>query len=447
MTLAGVNHKKTPIEVREKLAYPKEHLDEVIRNLSSRDGILECMVLSTCNRVEIITITTGNNPDHSFFLDFLKTTHPSLAQVNIAPYLYHLTGEEAVRHFFEVTSSLDSMVVGEPQITGQVKEAFERAKTLGYTGLFLNQLFQRAISTSKRVRTETAISHLPVSISYAACQLARKIFQTMDDKNVLLLGGGDMAQLTARHMKKMGVRSLTLMTRDSHKGMALASEYEATYRPFHEIEDALADSDMIVCSTGAEHYLVTTEIAERSLAKRGRRSMFMIDIAVPRNIDPEVARLGNLFLYNVDDLKAVVESNQKEREFEAHAAGAIISEELQSFARWQENRSSVPLIQALKNHTEKIRQSEIERFQGTLASLPPEAREKIEILTKSLLNKILHPAYQTIRHSPGSEEIWEWTMKCYGLPENALETSSPEKTPVNSPVSNPIPFLKGESPA
>ncbi|MHB8421562.1 MAG: glutamyl-tRNA reductase [Leptospirales bacterium] len=449
LTLAGVNHKTAPVEIRERLAYPKEHLNDALRILAAREGILETFILSTCNRVEILTVTSHVSPEPKFYLDFLQETHPSLQGLSLHPYLYYLSGEEAAAHFFEVSSSLDSMVIGEPQITGQVKEAFERARSMKLAGPMLNQIFQRAISTAKRVRTETAISHLPVSISYAACQLAQKIFQDMRDKNILLLGGGDMAQLTARHMKKMGVRSLTLMTRDEHKGKELAREYEASYTNFQELDRRLVDSDIVVCSTGADSYLIGEELIASVLHRRGNKPLFLIDIAVPRNIDPAITRHSSIFLYNIDDLKSVVEANQQEREYEALQAREIVREELQSFARWQADRSTVPLIQSLRTHTESIRLAELDRFQSVLATLPPEAREKIDILTRSLLNKILHPTYHTIRQSSDIDEVREWVSKCYGLPTDltALESSrtedgAPEKESLPSPT-----FLKGESPA
>nr|MDA8027601.1 glutamyl-tRNA reductase [Nitrospiraceae bacterium] len=309
ITLAGVNHKSAPVDVREKIAYPKEHLSPAVRILSREENVLECLILSTCNRVEILTITSNIHPDPDFFTSFLSRTHPALSSIPIRPHLYYKTDTEAVEHLFEVTASLDSMIVGEPQITGQVKEAFETCRQENTIGPYLNQIFQRAVSTAKRVRSETAISHLPVSISYAACQLARKIFQDMSNKSVLLLGGGEMAQLTARHMKKMGVRSLTVMTRDPEKGKLLAAEYEASYAAMERLEETMAESDMVVCSTGAETYLLTVPVMQKAMERRDFRPLFLIDIAVPRNIDPEISRLSNTFLYNIDDLKSVVESN------------------------------------------------------------------------------------------------------------------------------------------
>jgi glutamyl-tRNA reductase len=450
LTLAGVNHKTTPIEIRERLAYPKEHLNDALKALSRREGVLEAMILSTCNRVEILVVTAHVSPDPEFFLSFLQETHPVLQGHSLRPYLYHLTGQEAALHFFEVTASLDSLVIGEPQITGQVKEAYERARSLHLVGPMLNQVFQRAISSSKRVRTETGISNLPVSISYAACQLARKIFQDMRDKNVLLLGGGDMAQLTARHMRKMGVGTLTLMLRDEKKGKELAAEYQALYSPFSELENALVHSDMVVCSTGADTYLINEKMVASVHSRRKAGTLFMIDIAVPRNIDPAITRYSGIFLYNIDDLKTVVEANQREREYEALQAREIVREELSTFARWLADRSTVPLIQSLRNHTESLRIAELDRYQAVLANLPPETREKVDLLTRSLINKILHPTYQAIRQSPDVDEVREWVTKCYGLPAD-LPRSAEEPSPgenISGSVSLPgSSFLEGESPA
>lgn len=450
LTLAGVNHKTTPIEIRERLAYPKEHLNDALKTLSRREGVLETLILSTCNRVEILTVTTHSSPDPEFFLSFLQETHPVLQGHSLRPYLYHLTGQEAALHFFEVTSSLDSMVIGEPQITGQVKEAYERSRSLNLTGPMLNQIFQRAIASAKRVRTETAISNLPVSISYAACQLARKIFQDMRDKNVLLLGGGDMAQLTARHMRKLGVGNMTLMLRDAQKGQELAAEYQANYAPFTDLENRLVASDMVVCSTGADTYLINEKMISSVMDRRKSGTLFMIDIAVPRNIDPAITRHSGIFLYNIDDLKTVVEANQREREYEAFQAREIVREELEAFVRWQADRSTVPLIQTLRNHTEAIRTAELERYQAVLASLPPDAREKVDILTRSLINKILHPTYQAIRQSPDIDEVREWVSKCYGLPADLPEKnlSQPHEKENSSrlPLSSSG-LVEGESPA
>lgn len=455
ITLAGVNHKTAPVEIREKIAYPKEHFSPAVKALAKEENVLECLIVSTCNRVEILTITSNLYPEPEFFTRFLAKTHPSLSSVPIRPHLYYKVDVEAVEHLFEVTASLDSMIIGEPQITGQVKEAFEQCRKEEAIGPYINQIFQRAVSTAKRVRSETAISHLPVSISYAACQLARKIFQEMSNKSVLLLGGGEMAQLTARHMKKMGVCSLTVMTRDPVKGKALAEEYGASYAPMTALGDTLAVADMVICSTGADTYLLTVPIMEAAMEKRGYRPLFLIDIAVPRNIDPGISRLSNTFLYNIDDLKSVVESNQKEREMEAFAAREIVRQEIAQFQKWRADRSAVPLIQALRQHTEKIHQTEVERFSRTLDALPEDARKQVLILTQSLINKMLHPTYQTLRNSSNIEESWEWISRIYGLPPDAIasapppdsqgipqqsESSSGDKSVLDSPYSNfPIP--------
>ncbi len=451
ITLAGVNHKTAPVEIREKIAYPKDTFIPAIDALSKEESVLECVILSTCNRVEILTITSNIYPEPEFFTGFFSRTHPSLASIPIRPHLYYKTDIDAVEHLFNVTSSLDSMIVGEPQITGQVKEAFESCRRENTIGPYLNQIFQRAVSTAKRVRSETAISHLPVSISYAACQLARKIFQNMSNKSVLLLGGGEMAQLTARHMKKMGVHSLTVMTRDPQKGMLLAGEYEAAFAPMERLSDVMAESDMVVCSTGADTYLLTVPIMEKAMEQRGFKPLFLIDIAVPRNIDPEISRLSNTFLYNIDDLKTVVESNQKEREMETFAAREIVQHEIALFQKWRSERSAVPLIQALRRHTEKMYKSELDRFSGTLDGLPEESRKQVKILTQSLINKMLHPTYQTLRNSSNIEEAWEWISRCYGLPPEILsqealspsgdsEKKEPADAALDSPHSNfPIP--------
>ncbi len=450
ITLAGVNHKTAPVEIRERIAYPKESLSSAVQSLAHQDSVLECLLLSTCNRVEILTITSNIHPSPDFFTDFLSKTHPALTSVPLRPHLYYKTDSDAVEHLFQVTASLDSMVVGEPQITGQVKESFEICRKENSVGPYLNQIFQRAVSSAKRVRSETAISHLPVSISYAACQLARKIFQDMSNKSVLLLGGGEMAQLTARHMKKMGVRSLTLMTRDPAKGEPLAAEYEATYAPMSRLDDILSEADMVVCSTGAETYLLTVPIMESAMERRGYRPLFLIDIAVPRNIDPEISRLSNTFLYNIDDLRSVVLSNQKEREMETFAAKEIVRQEVAQFEKWRAERSAVPLIQALRHHTEELRLAEIDRFSRTLDGLPDEARKQVLLLTQSLMNKMLHPTYQTLRNSSNIDEAWEWITRCYGLPPEILSRNgSPEnispkeregKSVLDSPLSDlPLP--------
>jgi len=430
-----VNHKTAPVEIREKIAYPKEHFSPAIKALSEEENVLECFILSTCNRVEILTVTSNIYPEPGFFTHFLSKTHPSLSSVPIRQHLYYKTDAEAVEHLFEVTASLDSMIIGEPQITGQVKDAFEQCRKENAIGPYINQIFQRAVSTAKRVRSETAISHLPVSISYAACQLARKIFQEMSNKSVLLLGGGEMAQLTARHMKKMGVRSLTLMTRDSSKGQSLSEEYGASFAPMESLRDALAMADMVICSTGAETYLLTVPIMESAMERRGYRPLFLIDIAVPRNIDPEISHLSNTFLYNIDDLKSVVESNQKEREMEAFAAREIVRQEIAQFQKWRADRSAVPLIRALRQHTERIHLAEIDRFSGTLDNLPEETRKQVLVLTQSIINKMLHPTYQTLRNSSNIEESWEWVSRIYGLPPDAIVSGDPTEGPNMDPAS------------
>ena len=411
----GLNHKTADVDLREKLAFNGPKLEEGIRQIRALPEIRETIIISTCNRVEIyLTVKDVGKAFEAvkdFFVRFFEIRKESLDN---ALYLYD--GIQAVRHIFRVSSSLDSMVVGEPQILGQLKDAFEFALERKTTGVLLNRLLKKAISVAKRIRTETKIAENAVSISFAAVELARKIFDDLPEKSFMLLGAGEMAELAAKHMMNNGVKNIVIANRTYETGCNLAKEFNGRAIKFDAYLDELAHMDILICSTGAQKYVLMKDQMQKVMKERKNRPVFLIDISVPRNIDPEINDLDNVYLYDVDDLKGVVDTNILERQKEAKKAEEIIEEEIETFKKWLSSLDSVPVVIALREKAEAIKKEEVEKLLNRLPEIGEKEKKAIEGLASSIINKLIHAPTVALREDSEDRDIMIATIKrLYGL--------------------------------
>ncbi len=394
--LIGVNHKTAPVEIRERLTLEGD-LVQSLALLKSLPEMDEVLFLSTCNRVEILAAAQNGSQALAALLK-LWTEKSGLAVSELEKGLYVRKDNEAVAHLFRVASSLDSMVVGEPQILGQLKDAYRSASDTGSTGTVLNRLLHKAFSVAKRVRTETAIASHAVSISYAAVELARKIFGELNGKTAMLVGAGEMAELAAQHLKTHGIKRLIVANRTLERAVQLSKELGGEPIGLDEMDDALIEADIVISSTGAPGTVISGKRIKKIMRPRRHRLLFLIDIAVPRDIEPEVNKIDNVYLYDIDDLKGVVELNKSQREKEAKKAERIVEEEVIKFEQWLESLEIVPVIQKLQKKAENLRQRELDRSMKALKELTPKQKKAIETLTRSIVQKILHDPIITMKN-------------------------------------------------
>ena len=396
ISITGVNHKTAPLDVRERLSFGRDALPRALQHLRSREGVAEGMILSTCNRVEVAVTAADELDARKLIADFLAAER-QVSAASIADHLYCHEGDTAIRHLFRVASSLDSMVVGEPQILGQLKEAYAVAKAEGAVCGVLDALVTRAFSVAKRVRTETAIAKSAVSVSYAAVELARQIFGRLDDKTVMIIGAGKMSELAARHLRRAGATQVFVTNRTHDRAVELARIFQGSVVGWDTFKNDLPKVDILIASSGAPHYILSKDDLKRVVEARRNRPVFLIDIAVPRNIDPAVNDLDNVFLYDIDDLQEVIDENLRARRQEAQDAEAIIEEEAERMIARLRAKEVSPTIVSLQQCLEDLRQAELERMQGKLALLSPEQREAVDSLTRCLINKIAHGPIREIR--------------------------------------------------
>ncbi len=386
--VVGINHRSAPVEVREKLAF-NGNLDSVLHQLLETAEIKEGVLLSTCNRVEVIACTTDPQAAAKQIPEFLATEREVLRS-SFEEHLYTHMDKAAVGHLFRVAASLDSMVVGEPQILGQLKDSYAISSAAGTVGTVLHRCFHKSFSVAKRVRTETQVAAKAVSVSSAAVDLARKIFDHLEDKTAMLIGAGEMSELAARHLQGHGIGSLIITNRTFERATELAREFSGTAVSFEGFPKYLKLADVVIGSVGGGDYLLGPAAVLEALHERKRRPMFFIDLGVPRNFDPGLNNIDNVFLYNIDDLEKVIEDNKEEREKEAIKAEAIVAEEVESFWKWIDTLSVTPTIVALREKAEAIRRQELEKTLSSLKDSPPQARAAMEALTTAIVNKLLH---------------------------------------------------------
>ena len=401
MTLAliGVNHKTAPIELRERIAISRDDLPETTRALSEMPGVNECMIVSTCNRVELLAAVDSSSTDLLKFLHDRFGIEPR----ELAPHIYEHRDQEAVRHLFRMAASLDSMVVGEPQILGQVKEAFAVAKAAGTISGQLEHLLQGAFAAAKKARSETGIGSNSVSIASVAVDMARKIFGSLQGRTVFLVGAGKMSELAARHLIQQGAGSIFLTNRTYERARCMAEEFEGPITPqvvaFEQLYEIAATADIVISSTGAPHHIFRPEHGYSFLQKRRNRPMFFIDIAVPRDVDPTMNKLDGIFVYDIDDLQQVAASHMEERSRQAVDAETLIEGEVERFHARQRTVNVAPAIVALQRKAEEIRVAEIQRLNSRLGSLSAEQLAAVEALTRGLVNKFLHPPMQALKQA------------------------------------------------
>jgi glutamyl-tRNA reductase len=394
--LAGLNHKTAPIEVRERLAFEEKSLPEALDRLKQRPGLLEGMILSTCNRVEV-AVTAEDQADSDTAVEGFLVESRQVDRAWVSPYLYKLGGSDAIRHLFRVASSLDSMVVGEPQILGQLKTAYALAKEHGAMSGFLDLVLTRAFNVAKRVRTETDIGESAVSISYAAVELAREIFGSLQGKKVLVVGAGKMAESALRHLKRAGVTEMLVTNRTRIRAEELAGEVGGRVIEYERFLDSVPEVDIVIASSGSPTFILSREQVRTAVARRRNRPMFLIDIAVPRNIEPEVNQVDNVFLYDIDDLGKVVDTNVKGRLEVAKQAEDIIHEEVERMMVRLKTREVAPTIVSLQEQLEQWRRGEIDRQRTKLGSLTAQQEEAIDAITRGIVNKIAHGPITELR--------------------------------------------------
>jgi glutamyl-tRNA reductase len=417
--VAGLSHKTAPVELRERLHFPAAQLEEPLEKLVQYTEGGERVILSTCNRVELYGHIQHLAHGGTRLQQFLSDYHGIPVEL-FKPYVYIHHGEEALRHLFRVVSSLDSLVVGEAQIMAQVKEAFAIARRANATGAVLNQAFERAFAVAKRVRTETRIGEQAVSISYAAVELAKKIFQDLAAKTVLVIGAGDMSELTARHLISHGVSQLLVANRTLDRAVDLASRLQGQGVPLADLPTYLHRADIVVSSTGAADLVISKADVQNALKLRKNRPIFFIDIAVPRDIDPTVNALDNVYLYDIDDLQHVVEENLKARQREAALGEAIIAREVEDLLAWFDQLQVVPAVIHLRRKAETIRNQELEKLFMKLGQLPAHERAAIEAMASSIINKLLHAPIVRLKQesqSKGGTRYMQALRDLFGLDE------------------------------
>jgi glutamyl-tRNA reductase len=430
--LLGISHRTSPVALREKLAVPAQDMEVRLRELSEGAGLEEALLVSTCNRVELY----GVAPDAQGALKARQWLEARTQPGELATHLYSQRGPDAVRHAFRVASSLDSMVVGEPQILGQVKEAYARAASAGVLGTVLDRCFTKAFAVAKKVRTETGIAAGSVSVSSIACDLAKKIFEDLHGKRVLLVGAGKMGESAAKHLAKQGAK-LFVLNRSRERAVELAQACGGEPRSLNELASELAMADVAICSTSSERFVITTDLMKEVARSRKYRTLFLIDIAVPRDVDPRVGELENVFLYDVDDLSKVADENLALRRKEADLAERIVEREVAEFETWRRQQNLKPLIVGLRAHVRSVLAAEIERTLPRLGGDAQANKEALDRAVDAATNKLLHPVLAEIKRAAedGRAHVLDDAPRLFGLdPARLRESASiPPPAPVGAP--------------
>ena len=417
LLLVGLNHRTAPVDVRERLSISSADLPAVLTAIKSVPGVDGAAIVSTCNRVECIMSAQSEDIIDGavgWMTQVGRTTREELEK-----HLYILRHEDVIKHLFRVASGLDSMVIGEPQIGGQVRSAFLAAQQTGTLDSLLERMFEETMRVMKKVRTDTGIGEHAVSIPYAAIELARKIFGNLKDLHALLLGAGEIGELTAEHLAGNGLKQIFVANKTYERAVQLAERFGGEALRFEAIEDQLAKCDIVIASTGAPHFVIQPEQVKRALAARKFRNLFLIDLAVPRNIDPAIANIDGAYLYNIDDLQQVADANLELRHQKAQEAEEIVLRELDSFRKRLVAQDAVPTILELQQRLEVIRAAELEKCLRKLGPMTPEQREAVEMLTTQMINKILHYPILRLKDSTAEpqerESLRQTIRKIFGL--------------------------------
>lgn len=400
--LLGVSHRTAPVDLRERLDFSSRDLGAAVEALATRPSAAESVVLSTCNRSEIYVASSEPGAAREELVSFLSEYH-QLPREAFLPHLFAHDDAAAAQHLFRVAAGLDSLVVGEPQILGQVKDAFQTAAERHCTGPVLSKVFHWAFGVGKRVRTETALGEGAVSVSFAAAALARKIFGRLQGRHVLVVGAGEISALTAQHLRAQGVAEIVITSRTTAHAEALASEVGGHAVTWSGLMQALARADIVITATGSQRPIITRADVEAVTRRRRTDPLFIIDIAVPRDVEPAVGDIEKVFLYNVDDLQGIVQENLSRRGAEVERAEAIVAEEVARFVAWQRSRGAIPTVVALRQRFDGIRRAELQRLEGKLAGLTPDARARVDEVTRLIVEKLLLEPTEQLKALPDEE--------------------------------------------
>ncbi len=448
IVLVGLNHRSAPVSIRERLAFAEDELPAVLKRLREEDGIEEAVILSTCNRVEVV-VRARDGIDGAKLVRGFLVRERELDPAQLDGHLKQYVDRQAVLHLYRVAAGLDSMILGEPQILGQVKRAYKTARAAGTTGPILDQLYQRGFAAAKEVRTETGISRYPVSIAFAAVELARKIFGELDGRSVLVVGAGKMAELAARHLTSSGIERVVVTSRRFEQSERLALRFGGEAVPWDQLWKHVAEVDVVVAGTAAPGTVLDREGVEKALrARRGRR-LFIIDIAVPRDVEPSVNELKQVYLYDVDDLQGVVEHNLEERKRAAAECHDRIEAHGAAFQRWARGLRMTPAIVALRQALMGVRTRELERHRSKLADLTPDQIEAVEALTRGMIQKILHSPIRYLKTLEDRGDATSYValyQEIFGIPagDSADETSGEKEESSDKPATGPSRVAQGK---
>jgi glutamyl-tRNA reductase len=427
LLLVGISHRTAPVELRERLDFQTRGLDGALRALVDRRVTREAVIVSTCNRAEIYTACDDLAATRAAVADFISDYH-NVDRASVLPHVYDLVDLDAARHLFRVAAGLDSLVVGEPQILGQVKEAHTAAATAHTTGTVLNRLFHMSFAVGKRVRTETGLGSGAVSVSFAAVALSKKIFGDLKGRNVLVIGAGEMGKLTALHMKSQGVHRVTIVSRTmAHAARTAEAIGGASAAPWEELDTLLGAADIVITATGAANAILTKAHLETVMRPRRSRPLFLIDIAMPRDVEPAAGEIEQVFLYNIDDLQATVRENLARRASEVTRAEAVVNEEVGKFGHWLRSRGAIPTVVALRQRFENIRRSELDRLTATL---PPDARNRVDDITRLIVEKLLLTPTEQLKAVSDPETVGTYSdalTRLFGLDARSTDQAAADE--------------------
>jgi glutamyl-tRNA reductase len=429
LLLLGVSHRTAPVDLRERLDFSSRDVGAAVEALAARSSATESVVLSTCNRSEMYVATEEPGRAGEELIAFLSEYHEVPRDVFL-PHLFSHQGGTAAHHLFRVAAGLDSLVLGEPQILGQVKDAFEAASGRRCTGPLLTKTFHWSFGVGKRVRSETALGEGAVSVSFAAVALARKIFGRLDGRRVLVVGAGEISALTAQHLRSHGVAEIVITSRTAAHAEALAAQVGGRAVPWRDMRAAMGRADIVVTATGSQRPIITRGDVEAVTGRKRTDPLFIIDIAVPRDVEASVGEIEQVFLYNVDDLQSIVQENLARRTSEIARAEAIVAEELTRYTTWQLSRRAIPTVVALRQRFEEIRRAELRRMESRLAGLPPDARAHVEEVTKLLTEKLLLEPTEQLKALPDEETQATYTEavnRLFRLGDQAAPLTKPDK--------------------
>ncbi|MFD0588313.1 glutamyl-tRNA reductase [Paenibacillus sp. GCM10027627] len=431
----GLNYRTAPVEVREKFAIAEKELPAALKGLLGTQSIMECVIVATCNRTELYAVVDRHQLCGHYIRSFMEKWF-NLPRGQFTNHLYMHEDEKAIQHLFKVTSGLDSMVIGETQILGQVKNAFLLAQSQKATGTLFNMLFKQAVTLAKRAHSQTMIGEAAVSVSYAAVELGKQIFGQFNKKKVMILGAGETGELTAKHLYSNGADSVIVANRTFERAVQLADKFGGVPWSMEEAASRLHEIDILISSTGAEGYILTREQVQTAMQKRKSKPLFMIDIAVPRDLDPSIAAVENVFLYDIDDLEGIVQSNLQQRHQEAAKIEAMIAEEMEQFEQWYRTLGVVPLIRALQTKSADIHEETMNSLANKLPGLGEHELKVIRKLTKSIVNQMMQDPILRIKEMAGerkADEAMDMFVKLFALEEQLVATRNAELAAQEAP--------------